>query len=120
MNNMVVEDMSHLADGFVPEGSGEHPSQKNSRPIKVKLLFFVTLAEDDPYRTDDTPCKLVSVRVPKGTPIYRLRMLIGHIERELRSIYHEAQRTQAILEADENSDRWSLSFNLPMYGVTYV
>lgn len=136
LNKIEVEDMTYLTDQFaapkVSEGE-PHASQKAGKPIHMKLLFAVPHpaikdSEETPGLLDtpemlyvkDEPMRFVAVNVPKGTPIYRVRNLVRYVEGELRGIFGECKRVNFVFIKDEDSDTWKHSFDLPMYGVTYV
>jgi len=136
LNKFEVEDMSYLTDQFTsPKVNDEapHASQKAGKPIHMKLLFAVphpAIKEniEQPGLIDtpemeyvkDEPIRIVSVNVPKGTPIYRVRNLVRYCEGELRQIFGVCKRVNFVLIKAEESDSWEHSFDLPMYGVTYV
>jgi hypothetical protein len=112
---MEVENLNHLADSWPMVSDDEiHSSQKNAQPIKVVLLFWIT------GENGTSPIRLAAVRVPRGTPISKLRHFISFIEEQLTAIYSYGKRANILLTAPEDSEKWEKTHNLPMYGVMYV
>jgi len=134
LNKLEVEDLSYLTGTFPAGKSIEeslHPTQRSAgRQIHLKLLFAVPAwseKEAKPWEADkdlefmkEAPVKIVSISVPRGIPIYKIRHLIKHVEGELREIYLDAKRLNTVLIKEEGSDVWSYAFELPTYGVAYV
>ena len=111
-----MENMSHLS-ALWPDYQGEEGTHhtQGGRPTKLILLFWTRSQEGH-----KAPMRLVSVRVPKGTPIYKVRSLINFIEHELYDMYGYGQRANMVLVGDELSTEFRLDRNLPVSGVTYV
>jgi hypothetical protein len=105
-----------------------HHSQRGKRRVKVILLFWYKplnpkgrYLEDARQEAGDWPC-LASVRVPRGLPIFKLRKLILHVEIELRKIYgfQSGKRANMILIADDGSDSYEFTHDLPVTDVVFV
>jgi len=134
LSKLEVEDLSYLTATFLASKSGDeslHPTQRSAgRQINLKLLFAVPAfndKEEKPWNASpgldyikEAPVKLVSIHVPRGIPIYKIRHLIKHVESELRDIYTDAKRLNIVLFKDDGSDVWEYAFELPTYGVAYV
>jgi len=131
-NSIPVENMNHLAMSFPlareldPNGDGSlHSRQQVMKPIKLQLLFIVPTPENLDYNFLDRPPveklpRFVSVRVPKGVPVAKVRLLISYIEGELQDIFGRSKRANFVMVCDGDSDLWSYSFDLPTIGVAYV
>jgi hypothetical protein len=119
LSKLDIEDMSHLGASFnVPDTL--HHSQQQSNKIKVKLFFMVGVSDEEHEACPEVALKLVSIRIPTGIPIYRVRGFISHMESELQKIYGQAKRTNFVFTAPEGSNFWSHDFQLPLYGVYYI
>jgi hypothetical protein len=117
MKPINIESMSHLTSGFpgLVEGEeeGVHPSQQTKIKIKLSLIFVIP-GEEDSFR-------LVSVRVPRGIPIAKLRLLIRYLENQLQDIYGKSKRANFVLVSDDNLvENWRVEFDLPTFGVVYI
>jgi len=131
-SSIPVENMNHLAMSFPfkrevdPSGDGElHSRQQAMRLIKLQLLFIVPSPENFDYNFLDRPPveklpRFASVRVPKGVPVGKIRLLISYIEGELQDIFGRSKRANFVMVCDGDSDSWSYSFDLPTIGVAYV
>lgn len=138
IETLEIENMSHLTSSFALRSESEkvnyvdrdvdgiHPTQQNKQRIKLILLFFIpgVTDEDGIYppsvqRPESLP-RLASVRVPRGVPVARLRLLVKHIEEQLHNIYGKSKRANIVLMCDEFSENWEYSFDLPTFGVVYV
>jgi len=128
-----VENFSHLASTFhhrdeeYRDVDGFHPSQKGSRRIKLVLLFLIPAAITDEVNVlpeeeqhPELLPRIASVRVPRGTPIYKVRNLIKYLEKQLSEIYGKASRLNFILTCEDGSENWSYEHELPTYDVVYV
>jgi hypothetical protein len=115
-----IENMDHLAEGFYYADGESHWSQKDKRPISCKLLFLVPLTREFSLFNPEVPGKIVSVRVPKGLPIYRFRALIIDLETQLTEIYGVAKRINHVLVRDDSSPDWKFTSQMPLYEVSYV
>lgn len=117
LSSIPVEAMGYLIDGF---SISDRSDSRNGTRIKMKLLFIVSKWENDEDFDEQCPCQIVTVQVPKGCPIYRVRGLINHIEKQLRGLYKDAKRLNFVLIAKENTDHWRTELDLPTYDVVYV
>jgi hypothetical protein len=107
-----IESMDHLVSSFQFTEGDIHHSQHDKTMVKLKLLFWIP----DEFES----FKLVSVRVPRGLPVYRIRAFIKYMEDQLEDLYGEAKRANASLTAWEDSTTWLLEFELPVYRVQYA
>lgn len=120
-DEIVVQNMGYLLAGtqFETDPFADlkpHHTQQNTKGIKL-VLYFVALSPPD---EEPRIPRLYSVRVPRGTPIFRLRSLIKYFEMELTKLYGPAQRVNFVYSADEESENWEMQFELPLSGVSYV
>lgn len=111
---MNIESMDHL--GYLFENFGtEHYTQENKQAIYCKLLFHVW--QDDEHE----PSKVVSIKIPKGLPIGRLRSFVIAMETELSSIYVlPAKRANIVWVKGETETKYKPSFDMPLYGVKFL
>jgi hypothetical protein len=135
ITSILIENFSHLAytfhqrDGEYRDVDGFHPSQKGSKRIKLVLLFVIpaAISEEAAFlslnKEDQDPNllpRIASVRVPKGTPIYKVRGIIKFIEKQLTEIYGKASRLNFIMTCEDESENWSYVHHLPTYDVVYI
>lgn len=101
-----------------------HPSQENKRRIKLVILFWIgPIREDESEENIDPDSKemrLASCHVPKGCPVSKVRELINYMETSLFSIYKTCRRANLTMVADEDSNDYEPTFDLPLYGVYFV
>lgn len=116
ISRVICENMSHLLSGSEYENYSTdelHYSQISKLSIKVILLFW--------YPGEETsPLKLASIKIPKGTPVSKVRGLINFIETRLTEHFGPSKRANLVLRAEEGSDEYKVVFDLPLSGVSYV
>ena len=131
IDSIPFENMGYQTSGFpLRETSKDvddiHPTQKG-RHIKLILLFLVPQSMDNGItpvnETDQRPHELpriAYVRVPKGCPVFKLRILIRYIEMKLNEIYGRGKRLNFVLTCEEGSDNWTYQYDLPSVDVVYI
>lgn len=125
--NIPIENMSHLTSAFPLRAEPEdiHATQQTKKKIKLTLLFVVpgemsgeSINFED-QRPESLP-RIVSIRVPRGVPVAKIRMFIRFIEDQLHEIYGKSKRLNFVMVGDEDSNNWVYEFELPTFGVVYV
>ena len=136
--NLSIENMSHLTSSFPlriesdktgyvdRDQEGIHPTQMMKRRIKLQLLFVIPSEtnEHEAYEEGDQSPeslpRIASVRVPRGVPVAKLRVLIRHVEEQLQNIFGKSKRLNFVMTCEESSENWIYEFDLPTFGVVYV
>jgi hypothetical protein len=126
--SIAVEDLSHYASDFDETShyrgdEGLHPTQRGIKKIKLMLLFIIPDQGEsaaDVLLSEGLP-RIAAVRVPRGTPMYRLRALIKCVEKKLEDTYRtRVKRLNLCLTCQEDSSDWVYSLELPRESVFYL
>ena len=96
-----------------------HASQQSMKPIRVKLFFSIPVSEEERSLNRDVPMKLVTVKLPKGLPVYRVRSFVKHIEKELLQTYGASKRVNFCFVSEERGP-WTYDHDIPTLGVVYT
>jgi len=107
----IIEDVSHLA----PEQKEYPHHTQTGEHLYVKALFFVT-----DHNQENEPLRLLSVRIPKYTSIFRLREVLGQIEDSIREVYGEPMPAGVCLVRKEGENQWIARKKIPTLNVLYV
>lgn len=111
---MIIESMDHLGHEFENYGV-EHYTQENKSAIYCKLLFHIGAERGH------TPSNLVSIKIPKGLPIGRLRTFVTAMETELTNLYSfPAKRANIVWVRSELDRQYTFSFDMPLFGVKFL
>lgn len=122
------ESFSHLVDLWNSSpgsstGTGYlHHRQYNMTKMKGLVVFRVmeNSPEDEEPTLEFCPIRLITVPLPFGISMPRVRLFVNFCEDQLRDIYKDVDRVNFYFVREESTNLWTCAKTLPTVGVAYV